>query len=93
MVKRKTVSRFPPVTTMSTISANSNQARIKKIMQSDEEVGKIATGTPIVICKDFFKVLNDFQLVLWSFSLKCLFKKPVKMQKLLERKLLARRIC
>ena len=26
------------------------QARIKKIMQKDEEVGKVAQATPIVIC-------------------------------------------
>lgn len=27
------------------------QARIKKIMQKDEEVGKVAQATPIVICE------------------------------------------
>jgi hypothetical protein len=26
------------------------QARIKKIMQKDEEVGKVAQATPVVIC-------------------------------------------
>jgi Dr1-associated corepressor len=26
------------------------KARIKKIMQKDEEVGKVAQATPIVIC-------------------------------------------
>jgi len=27
------------------------QARIKRIMQKDEEVGKVAQATPIVICE------------------------------------------
>lgn len=27
------------------------QARIKRIMQKDEEVGKVAQATPVVICK------------------------------------------
>ena len=27
------------------------QARIKKIMQTDEEVGKIAQATPVLVCK------------------------------------------
>lgn len=29
------------------------QARIKKIMQEDEEIGKVAQGTPIVICESY----------------------------------------
>lgn len=29
---------------------NVRQARIKKIMQKDEEVGKVAQATPVVIC-------------------------------------------
>lgn len=28
-----------------------SQARIKKIMQMDEEVGKLASATPVMICK------------------------------------------
>lgn len=27
------------------------QARIKKLIQADEDVGKLAQGTPIVVCK------------------------------------------
>ena len=30
------------------------QARIKKIMQADEDVGKIAMAVPLLVCKDFF---------------------------------------
>jgi len=33
------------------------QARIKKIMQKDEEVGKVAQATPIVICPSIFPPL------------------------------------
>ena len=33
------------------------QARIKKIMQKDEEVGKVAQATPIVICTSHFPCL------------------------------------
>ena len=36
--KKKYNSRFPP-------------ARIKKIMQSDDEVGKVAAVVPIIICE------------------------------------------
>ncbi|EDR07963.1 uncharacterized protein LACBIDRAFT_149540, partial [Laccaria bicolor S238N-H82] len=32
-------------------------ARIKKIMQKDEEVGKVAQATPIVICPSIFPSL------------------------------------
>jgi hypothetical protein len=32
------------------ISKKIQKARIKKIMQKDEEVGKVAQATPIVIC-------------------------------------------
>ena len=38
--KKKYNSRFPP-------------ARIKKIMQADEEVGKVAAVVPVIICKLF----------------------------------------
>ena len=33
------------------------QARIKKIMQKDEEVGKVAQATPVVIC--VLRLLSD----------------------------------
>lgn len=33
------------------------QARIKKIMQKDEEVGKVAQATPIVICPSIFPLV------------------------------------
>lgn len=36
--KKKYNSRFPP-------------ARIKRIMQADEEVGKVAAVVPVIICK------------------------------------------
>lgn len=36
--KKKYNARFPP-------------ARIKKIMQADEEVGKVAAVVPVIICK------------------------------------------
>lgn len=32
------------------------QARIKKIMQLDEEVGKVAATVPPVVCKFFLKI-------------------------------------
>ena len=31
-----------------------SQARIKKIMQKDDEVGKVAQATPVVICEIYF---------------------------------------
>lgn len=37
MVKRSVTSKFPI-------------ARIKRIMQADEDVGKVAQATPVVIC-------------------------------------------
>lgn len=37
-----------------------SQARIKKIMQADEEVGKIAMATPVLICR-----------FLWAFNSVC----------------------
>ena len=37
MVKRSAASKFPI-------------ARIKRIMQADEDVGKVAQATPVVIC-------------------------------------------
>jgi hypothetical protein len=51
------VVRFPVVLTDPIVSLNASwifcsllKARIKKIMQKDEEVGKVAQATPIVIC-------------------------------------------
>jgi hypothetical protein len=38
MVKRGGASKFPV-------------ARIKKIMQADEDIGKVAQATPVVICE------------------------------------------
>jgi len=38
MGKRNSASKFPV-------------ARIKKIMQADEEIGKVAQATPVVICE------------------------------------------
>jgi hypothetical protein len=35
------------------------KARIKKIMQKDEEVGKVAQATPVAIC-GFLKLLKAF---------------------------------
>ena len=37
------------------------QARIKKIMQGDEEVGKVAAAVPVVIC--IFSALIDFSCI------------------------------
>ena len=51
------VVRFPVVFIDLSVSLNASwtfysllKARIKKIMQKDEEVGKVAQATPIVIC-------------------------------------------
>lgn len=30
------------------------KARIKKIMQADEDVGKIALAVPVLVCESFF---------------------------------------
>lgn len=35
-----------------------SQARIKKIMQTDEDVGKIAMAVPLLVCEYFFKVCS-----------------------------------
>lgn len=55
--KKAISSKFPTVSLVYqwTIQRNvdhyrTRQARIKKIMQEDEEIGKVAQGTPIVIC-------------------------------------------
>jgi hypothetical protein len=47
------VVRFPEILIDSTYHTErllDLKARIKKIMQKDEEVGKVAQATPIVIC-------------------------------------------
>lgn len=58
--KKKFNARFPPVkwTISTVISSNtysnltllSLKARIKKIMQTDEDVGKVAAAVPVIIC-------------------------------------------
>jgi hypothetical protein len=32
-------------------------ARIKRIMQKDEEVGKVAQATPVVICERHYRII------------------------------------
>jgi hypothetical protein len=46
--KKKYNARFPP-------------ARIKKIMQADEEVGKVAAVVPVIICE--YKVMLHPHLI------------------------------
>lgn len=44
-------SLSPPVGTQETSSVPFlRQARIKKIMQTDEEIGKVAAAVPVIIC-------------------------------------------
>jgi hypothetical protein len=38
-------------------------ARIKKIMQEDEEIGKVAAGAPIVICESSAPSSSSFCLI------------------------------
>jgi hypothetical protein len=38
-------------------------ARIKKIMQEDEEIGKVAAGAPIVICESSGSSSSSFGLI------------------------------
>jgi hypothetical protein len=38
-------------------------ARIKKIMQEDEEIGKVAAGAPIVICESSGSSSSSFCLI------------------------------
>ena len=59
--KKKYNSRFPP-------------ARIKKIMQSDDEVGKVASVVPIIICKHFINYLLYFFLLSKLANLSFLFQ-------------------
>jgi hypothetical protein len=60
MGKKSNATRFPVVGSQliqvlsSKLTANetkSNQARIKKLIQADEDVGKVAGGTPVVVCE------------------------------------------
>ncbi|KAJ0782066.1 putative transcription factor CBF/NF-Y/archaeal histone domain, histone-fold protein [Helianthus annuus] len=46
-MKKKLDTRFPA-------------ARIKKIMQADEDVGKIAMAVPVLVCESLAKI---FQLI------------------------------
>lgn len=50
--KKKYNSRFPP-------------ARIKKIMQSDDEVGKVAAVVPIIICKMNQIIRKNHQFIIF----------------------------
>jgi hypothetical protein len=51
------------------------QARIKKIMQKDDEVGKVAQATPIVICESAVccPVLRPARIVADADSVGCVF--------------------
>ena len=49
------------------------QARIKKIMQSDEEVGKISLATPILIC--WFRISQFYDKIFFLIKTKFLFSK------------------
>lgn len=58
MGKKSNQARFPLVSlvslviTLATCKLNlARQARIKKMIQQDEDVGKVAQATPIVVCK------------------------------------------
>ena len=35
------------------------KARIKKIMQTDEEIGKVAAAVPVIICIQFKHLLQN----------------------------------
>lgn len=70
--KKKYNARFPP-------------ARIKKIMQADEEVGKVAAVVPVIICEydlslisSHLTSLSQQQLELWKFSSNLCSKRPVR---------------
>lgn len=50
LLKRELISHpRPPSRLTSTLT--DSQARIKKLIQADEDVGKVAQGTPIVVCE------------------------------------------
>jgi hypothetical protein len=52
--RKKYTARFPPVRllieSICLLEDHLLQARIKKIMQTDEEVGKVAAAVPVIIC-------------------------------------------
>jgi len=60
MGKKSNAARFPLVSlslivpplhlSAADLSLKSKQARIKKMIQADEDVGKVAQATPIVVC-------------------------------------------
>jgi hypothetical protein len=58
MKNKNKQTKFPVVCTIilcfPSLTNLTAQARIKKIMQKDEEVGKVAQATPVVICSCFF---------------------------------------
>ena len=84
--KKKYNARFPPVSTLILIGPNDIelnnkkvlfvcvfQARIKKIMQTDEEVGKVASAVPVIICILYTYSAGAFDTVVVHivFSFKC----------------------
>jgi hypothetical protein len=54
--KKRTHARFPP-------------ARIKKIMQTNEEVGKVSSSVPVMVCI-LFKAEENSYLFLGMLTLK-----------------------
>lgn len=59
--KKGQTSRFPVVRRPPRSSGlreltetTGDQARIKKIMQADEDVGKVAQATPLMVCESSF---------------------------------------
>lgn len=48
MGRRSTVSKFPV-------------ARIKKIMQADEDVGKVAQATPVAVCECLDRDIHELR--------------------------------
>lgn len=68
MGKKSNATRFPVVGSQlvqvlsSKLTANetkSNQARIKKLIQADEDVGKVAGGTPVVVCELILRLIRS----------------------------------
>lgn len=49
---------------------SSFQARIKKIMQTDEEIGKVAAAVPVIICILYFRQLSVIIITFYQYSLK-----------------------
>ena len=69
--KKKYNARFPP-------------ARIKKIMQADEEVGKVAAVVPVIICEcrvmrtPLTAFIDRLQLGLWRSLSNLSSQRPVR---------------